>query len=268
MDGPTLVRRAAAAVLAFAMCGWLSTLDPAGRQVRLTAAQNQPPEPPPSPTPPPEPPPPDCTKAKCLALTFDDGPAGSTGELLDILASRNVKAAFFLVGKNAAEHPELVLREHRAGHEVADHSYTHADLGNAPKEKILSELTRTQDAIRRASGVTPTMLRPPYGSTSKLLTGITRRMGMAQVLWTVDPRDWRHRDTEDIERRVLKSVTPGDIVLLHDIHETTVRAVPKIIDRLSAQGYVFVTVSELFGGKLTPGEEYIELNSGEPQGLP
>ncbi|MEU8802539.1 polysaccharide deacetylase family protein [Spirillospora sp. NPDC048819] len=269
MDGPMLVRRGAAGVLAAAVFGGLSTLAPVDERVRLTAARSETPAPEPkAPRPEPKPPPPDCTRVKCLALTFDDGPAESTGELLDILASRNVKATFFLIGENAAKYPGLVRREHEAGHEVADHSYTHADLGRASKKKIISELTRTQEAIRRASGVTPDLLRPPYGSTSERLTRIARRMGMAQILWTVDPLDWRHRDTEDIERRVLESVKPGHIVLLHDIHSTTVRAVPEIIDRLAAKGYVFVTVSELFGGKLAPGEEYTQSNSGEGQGLP
>ena len=273
MDGPNVVRRVAATVLAAAMCGWLSTLAPADEQVRLAAARSKAPaaEPgpeAPKPKPKPKPPPPDCTRAKCLALTFDDGPAESTGDLLDILAARNVKATFFLVGKNVVENPDLVRREHQAGHEIADHSYTHADLGRASRKKITSELRRTQDAIRQASGVTPKLLRPPYGSTSKRLAKITRRMGMAQIMWTVDPLDWRNRDTGDVERRVLKNAEPGGIVLLHDIHPTTVRAVPKIIDRLAAEGYVFVTVSELFAGKLTPGEEYTGLDSGEGQGLP
>ncbi|XRQ12801.1 polysaccharide deacetylase family protein [Actinomadura welshii] len=271
-----LVRRVAAAVLAAALCGWLSTLAPADGGLRLAAAQSEAaaakgaapsnsaaPEPAPAPEPPP-----DCRQVKCLALTFDDGPAESTGELLDILAERDVKATFFLIGENVAENPEVVRRQHQAGHEIADHSYTHADLGRASKKTIVAELTRTQDAIRSASGVTPTLLRPPYGSTSKRLAKVSRRMGMAQILWTVDPFDWRHRDTEDIERRVVKSAEPGGIVLLHDIHPTTVRAVPEIIDRLAAKGYVFVTVSELFGGKLAPGEEYRELESGEGQGLP
>ncbi|TDC58859.1 polysaccharide deacetylase family protein [Actinomadura sp. GC306] len=245
---------------------------PDGGAARLAAAKGKAPgpkseAPEPKPEPPP-PPPPDCTQAKCLALTFDDGPAESTGELLDILASRNVKATFFLVGENAAKRPDLVRRTHAAGHELADHGYTHADLGRASKKTIVSELTRTQDAIRNASGVTPVLLRPPYGSTSERLARVTRRMGMAQVLWTVDPFDWRNRDTDDIERRVVKQAKPGGIVLLHDIHRTTVRAVPEIVDRLAAKGYVFVTVSELFGGKLTPGKEYRELESGAGQGHP
>lgn len=264
-----VVRRAAAAVLMAAVCGWLSTLAPDDGPLRLTAAKDKAPERRSEvPKPKPKPPPPDCTRVKCLALTFDDGPADSTAELLDVLASRNVKATFFLVGENVAEHPDLVRREHAAGHEIADHSYTHADLGRASKKTIVSELTRTQDAIRNASGVTSNLLRPPYGSTSERLARITRRMGMAQVLWTVDPFDWRHRDSDAIERRVLKQAKPGSIVLLHDIHPTTVRAVPEIIDKLAAKGYVFVTVSELFGGKLTPGKEYRELESGDGQGLP
>ena len=269
MDWPGIVRRVAAAVLGAAICGWLSTLAPTAGQADAAAARNgRDAQRPPEPTPKPKPPPPDCTRVKCVALTFDDGPAQSTGRLLDILAARDVRATFFLIGENAAQHPDLVRRQHAAGPEIADHSYTHSDLGRASKQKILSELTRTQDAIRRASGVKPVMLRPPYGATSKRLTEITRQLGLAQVLWTVDPLDWEHRDAGSVERRVLKSVKPGHIVLLHDIHPSTVRAVPKIIDSLAAQGYVFVTVPELFGGRLTPGEEYVRLNSGDAQGLP
>ncbi|HEU5028818.1 MAG TPA: polysaccharide deacetylase family protein [Spirillospora sp.] len=276
MDGPIAVRRAAAAVLAATVCGALSTLGPgpprvglaaasapaggAGHAGRKSAPRRQ--------APPPAPPRVDCLRAKCVALTFDDGPAESTGRLLDILAAHHVRATFFIVGEQAAKFPELVRREHEAGHQIADHSYTHADLGRASTKKIMSELTRTQEAIRRASGFTPTMLRPPYGSLSKRLTAITTRMGLAQVLWTVDPLDWEHHDTKYVERRVLKAVRPGYIVLMHDIHPTTVAAVPTIIEKLAAQGYSFVTVPELFGGTLTPGKEYLRLDSGDRQGLP
>lgn len=276
MDGPIVVRRAAAAVLAATVCGALSTLGPGPRRVGLASAaapaagtghagRKGAPR---GPAPPAAPARVDCTRAKCVALTFDDGPAESTGRLLDILAAHHVRATFFIVGEQAAKFPELVRREHEAGHQVADHSYTHADLGRAPTKKIMSELTRTQEAIRRASGVTPTMLRPPYGSLSKRLTGIATRMGMAQVLWTVDPLDWEHRDTKYVERRVLNAVKPGYIVLMHDIHPTTVEAIPAIIERLAAQGYSFVTVPDLFGGTLTPGKEYLRLDSGDRQGLP
>jgi len=286
------VRRVSAAVLVAAISGLLSTLAPYDGVLQLTAAQNkgsavgseapearseapevrsEAPEArneAPGSKPKPPSPPPDCTRVKCIALTFDDGPAESTRELLDVLAARDVKATFFVVGRNAEKHPELVLREHREGHELGDHSYTHTDLGMSSKQKITSELSRTREAIRRASGATPGLMRPPYGSTSKQVEKAAREMDMAQVLWTVDPLDWRTRDSRDIERRVVKSVKPGSIVLLHDIHRTTVRAVPGIIDELTAKGYEFVTVSELFGGKLTPGKKYRELESGDGQGHP
>jgi peptidoglycan/xylan/chitin deacetylase (PgdA/CDA1 family) len=276
MDGPIVVRRAAAAVLAATVCGALSTLGPGPPRVSLAAAsasaagtghagrKSAPHRPRPSAAPARV----DCLRAKCVALTFDDGPAESTGRLLDILAAHHVRATFFIVGEQAAKFPELVRREHEAGHQIADHSYTHADLGRASTKKIMSELTRTQEAIRRASGVTPAMLRPPYGSVSKRLTAITERTGLAQVLWTVDPLDWEHRDAKYVERRVLKAVKPGYIVLMHDIYPTTVAAIPAIIERLAAEGYAFVTVPELFGGTLTPGKEYVRLDSGERQGLP
>ncbi|MEV5830058.1 polysaccharide deacetylase family protein [Spirillospora sp. NPDC052242] len=266
MDGPGLVRRGAAAVLAAALCGWLSTLAPPAGRVELVVVQavREEPEPP-------KPPPVrdvDCARAKCVALTFDDGPVPGTAELLDMLEARGVRATFFLVGEKAAEHPELVRREHLAGHELGNHSYTHADLGAASKERVLSELRRTQDVIRDATGFTPVLLRPPYGSMSKTLTREARKMGLSQVLWSVDPQDWSERDTGSVEERVVEGTRPGAVVLMHDIHGSTVDAVPEIIDRLRDDGYVFVTVSELFGGRLSPGEEFVERESGQPQGLP
>ncbi|WP_433335569.1 polysaccharide deacetylase family protein [Spirillospora sp. CA-294931] len=193
-----------------------------------------------------------------MALTFDDGPMASTAKLLDILAAGKVKATFFLVGQAVEEAPELVRREHADGHELANHSYSHADLGRSSSAKVTSELARTQAAIKRATGVTPTLMRPPYGSTDKQVATITKRMGLAQVLWTVDPLDWQSRNTKSVERKVVGETRPGYIVLMHDIHPSTVAAVPSILKRLAAKGYVFVTVSELYGKPLAPGRKYIE----------
>jgi peptidoglycan/xylan/chitin deacetylase (PgdA/CDA1 family) len=219
----------------------------------------------PTPTPKPAPEPVDCRKAKCVALTFDDGPMGSTSRLLDILARHKVKATFFLVGRNVETYPQLVRREAAEGHELANHSYSHADLGRSSSAKVASELERTQHAIRRASGVTPVLMRPPYGSTDKQVASVTRRLKLAQVLWTVDPLDWQNRDSERVERKVVGGARNGHIVLMHDIHPTTVDAVPLIIKRLAAKGYVFVTVSELYGAPLTPGKKYIERAPEPPE---
>jgi peptidoglycan/xylan/chitin deacetylase (PgdA/CDA1 family) len=183
---------------------------------------------------------------------------GVTAQLLDILAARKVKATFFLVGRNVQEFPHLVRREAAEGHELANHSYSHADLGRSSGSKVTSELVRTQQAIQKAAGVTPTLMRPPYGSTDKQVARVTKKLGLAQVLWTVDPLDWQVRNTKRVERKVIGGTRSGTIVLMHDIHPTTVAAVPLIIDRLAAQGYVFVTVSQLYGKPLSPGKKYTE----------
>ncbi|MCP2343723.1 polysaccharide deacetylase family protein [Actinomadura rupiterrae] len=197
-----------------------------------------------------------CAKVKCIALTFDDGPVSGTDKLLKILAKRHVRATFFLVGQNAKAHPDLVRKELAAGHEVGNHSYTHADLTRLSSAGIKSEITKTQTAIRKASGFTPHLLRPPYGSTNSRVAAVTKRLGMPQIIWAVDPLDWRDRNSATVERRVIKAARPGYIVLMHDIHPTTVNAVPTILSRLAAKGYVFVTVSELFGRPLKPGKTY------------
>ncbi|MFI0355641.1 polysaccharide deacetylase family protein [Actinomadura sp. 9N407] len=271
--GARVARRWAAMAAGAVVCGWLSTLTPATstmaartaeRHAANTVAAGKPgpgAEVKPTSTPEPEPtpkPPPDCRKVKCVALTFDDGPMGSTARLLDMLAAHQVKATFFLVGRNVEQYPELVRREAAEGHELANHSYSHADLGRSSTAKVTSELERTQRAIRRAAGVTPVLMRPPYGSTDKQVAAVTRRLELAQVLWTLDPLDWRFRDSGRVERKVVGGTRQGHIVLMHDIHSTTVDAVPLIIKRLAEKGYVFVTVSELYGKPLTPGKKYIE----------
>ncbi|MFB4317894.1 polysaccharide deacetylase family protein [Actinomadura sp. 21ATH] len=272
--GAIVTRKWAAVAAGAAVCGWLSTLAPAPGAVaagpaerppaRAVAAAKPQPRPTPTPTPKPKPPPVDCRKAKCVALTFDDGPMSGTSRLLDLLARNKVRATFFLVGGNVEEYPELVRREAAEGHELANHSYSHADLGRSSQAEVTSELVRTQRAIQRVAGVTPVLMRPPYGSTDKQVAAITKRLGLAQVLWTVDPLDWRVRDSARVERKVVGGTRNGTIVLLHDIHATTVDAVPMIIKRLAAKGYVFVTVSELYGEPLSPGKKYVEFTPPKP----
>ncbi|GLZ05762.1 deacetylase [Actinomadura sp. NBRC 104412] len=200
----------------------------------------------------------DCRTRKCVALTFDDGPAPVTGRLLDTLAAHRVRATFFLVGENVERYPEIVAREAREGHELANHSYSHPNLRRPSERAVRRQLRRTQEVIRRVTGVTPTLMRPPYGATDKGVAAITRELGLAQVLWSVDPLDWRVRDKRNVARVVSHEARKGAIVLMHDIHPSTVAAVPRIIERLSRKGYFFVTVSELFGGPLVPGKIYTD----------
>ncbi|MBG0817839.1 polysaccharide deacetylase family protein [Planomonospora sp. ID82291] len=182
----------------------------------------------------------------CVALTFDDGPGRHTGTLLRHLAEYRARATFYVVGRNVAEHPGAVRRMVEAGHEIGNHTWSHPDLTRLPAAAIRTQLARTDRAVEKAAGVTPATVRPPYGAHD---AAVRRRIGRPVVLWSVDTEDWRHRDRSAVARRAVRAVDPGDVILFHDIHPTTVKAIPQVLKRLSARGYRFVTVTELFGGK-------------------
>ncbi|MFC8519448.1 polysaccharide deacetylase family protein [Streptomyces sp. NPDC057257] len=185
----------------------------------------------------------DCKKVKCMALTFDDGPAApETATLLTYLAQYNARATFFTVGQNVAAHPELVRAEARAGHEVGNHSWNHPDLTKLTPEQIASQLDRTSAAIKAATGKAPTLFRPPYGAVNSTVRAAT---SMSPVLWTVDTEDWKYPDATKVAQTVITKAGRNDVVLMHDIHPTSVAAVPEILRTLTARGYHFVTVSHL-----------------------
>ena len=184
-----------------------------------------------------------------IAMTFDDGPSAAlTPKLLDLLAARHIKATFFVIGENVAEHPEIVARAAREGHEIANHSWSHPNLGKMSQEGVRSQLRRTDDAIKSAIGKSPTLLRPPYGSiTEREKRWIHDEFGYDIILWDVDPLDWKRPGPAVVRNRILKETRPGSIVLSHDIHPGTVEAMPSTFDELEAKGFKFVTVSELLG---------------------
>jgi peptidoglycan/xylan/chitin deacetylase (PgdA/CDA1 family) len=186
-----------------------------------------------------------------IALTFDDGPSAKlTPKLLDLLATRHIKVTFFLIGENVAEHPEIVAREAREGHELANHSWSHPNFGKMSDENVRSQIRRTDDAIRSAAGVTPTLLRPPYGSvTTRQKKWINEEFGYKIALWDVDPLDWRRPGPNVVCNRIVKNTRAGSIVLVHDIHPGSIEAIPCVLSQLEAKGYKFVTVSELLAMK-------------------
>ncbi|MFI7108802.1 polysaccharide deacetylase family protein [Nonomuraea sp. NPDC050227] len=189
---------------------------------------------------------PDCRKVKCVALTFDDGPGPYTGTLLRHLAKYQAHATFFVVGQNVGLHPDVVRRTVEAGHELGNHTWSHPDLTRLSPAAIRSQLARTDQAVKSAAGVVPGLVRPPYGATDG---DVRRQAHRPLVLWSVDTLDWRYRDSARVARVSLKRVRPGSVILFHDIHPTTVKALPRVLKGLSARGYRFVTVSELFGGR-------------------
>jgi peptidoglycan/xylan/chitin deacetylase (PgdA/CDA1 family) len=182
-----------------------------------------------------------------IAMTFDDGPSAPlTPKLLDLLAAHHIKATFFVIGENVAEHPEIVARAAREGHEIANHSWSHPNFGKMSDESVRRQLQQTDDAIKNATGKRPTLLRPPYGSiTAREKRWIHDEFGYDIILWDVDPYDWKRPGPVVVRARILKETRPGSIVLSHDIHPGTIEAMPSTFDELEAKGFKFVTVSEL-----------------------
>jgi peptidoglycan/xylan/chitin deacetylase (PgdA/CDA1 family) len=182
-----------------------------------------------------------------IAMTFDDGPSATlTPKLLDLLAAHRIKATFFVIGENVAEHPEIVARAAREGHEIASHSWSHPNFAKMSQESVRSQLQRTDDAIKSATGKSPTLLRPPYGSiTDRGKRWIHDEFGYQIILWDVDPYDWKRPGPVVVRNRILQETRPGSIILTHDIHPGTIEAMPSTLDALEAKGFKFVTVSEL-----------------------
>ena len=184
-----------------------------------------------------------------IALTFDDGPnAALTPKLLDLLAARHLKATFFVVGQNAADHPDILKRAVREGHEIANHSWSHPNLAKMSDEAVRRELQKTDDAIAAAIGKRPTLLRPPYGSiTAHQKKWIHEEFGYRIIIWDVDPLDWKRPGPSVVTARILKETKAGSIVLAHDIHAPTIEAMPATFDQLMKKGFKSVTVTELLG---------------------
>ena len=195
-----------------------------------------------------------------MALTFDDGPSPGTLELLDYFAQQGIKATFFQCGANIERHPEIARAVHAGGHEIGNHTFSHARLcprlGWQPNLRsaanIFSEFARTQDVLEREVGVRPALLRAPYGLRWFGLRAVQRKLGLLGVMWTVIGRDWE-LDAPSIARLVLDRTAPGGILCLHDGRDIqpnpdigqTIEAVKRLVPALQQQGYRFETVSEL-----------------------
>ncbi|MGB3954283.1 MAG: polysaccharide deacetylase family protein [Brooklawnia sp.] len=197
----------------------------------------------------------DCSVQRCVALTFDDGPGPYTSRLLDILDANNVQATFFVVGNRVGGNSSLVARMHREGNLVENHSWSHPDLTTQGSGNIAWQLDDTSNAIANATGARPTMLRPPYGAYNSTVTSMAGQRGMSVILWNVDTQDWLYRNAASVRNAAVVSTSPGSIVLMHDIHPTTVDAVQGIIYDLKGRDYVLVTVDDLLGDP-RPGVVY------------
>ena len=192
---------------------------------------------------------------KTIALTFDDGPGPYTEKLLDILDKYDAKATFFLIGSKVSARANTLRRMQSRGHQLGNHSWSHPELNKVSAEQLASEIDQTNNAIKQAVGTKPNIIRPPYGAFNRAVLEQFRQRGMSAVVWSVDTRDWADRNSEIVCSRAVAGARNGAVILMHDIHQTSVNAVPCILDSLKQQGYSFVTVQNLIGD-MTPGAVY------------
>ena len=206
----------------------------------------KPPEPKPELAPAPAAPTPAPTTGnKVIALTFDDGPGPYTAHLLDILDQYGAKATFFLIGSKVSGQSSVVRSIQARGHQLGNHSWSHPELPKLSVDQIAGEIDRTNEAIRQATGVKPSILRPPYGAVNGVVLEQLRLRNMSSILWSVDTRDWADRNSQIVCSRAVAGARPGAVILMHDIHQTSVNAVPCILSSLKQQGYSFVTIQRL-----------------------
>lgn len=198
----------------------------------------------------------DCSVVKCVALTYDDGPGPLTDELVEVLQDRDAVATFFALGAQVREYPKVAAAVVAAGFEMGSHTTNHVRLTGASAGRVTEEMSSATDTIERVTGQRPTMFRPPYGATDATVASVAASLGQAQILWDVDTKDWADRDSALVAQRAVSGATAGSIVLLHDIHPTTIAATPTIIDGLRAAGFTLVSVRELLGAQLAAGQTY------------
>jgi peptidoglycan/xylan/chitin deacetylase (PgdA/CDA1 family) len=185
---------------------------------------------------------------RTVALTFDDGPHPElTPKLLDILEREKISATFFVIGSCAARSPDIVRRAFDEGHELGNHTWSHPVLTRVSPAQAAEEISRTDALLTDLTGDIPNTLRPPYGAMNDRLSELA--LPRPLMLWDVDTLDWKTRNTPAVERAATRS--DGGIVLLHDIHPTTIEAVPAIIRDFKSRGYRFVTISSYVTWKIT-----------------
>lgn len=181
---------------------------------------------------------------KIIALTFDDGPNPiNTPKVLDLLAERKIKASFFVLGSRAQQYPKITKRIVAEGHAIGNHSWDHPVLTKLKRADLEHQILDTEKVLTEIIGFSPHLFRPPYGAFNQTVIDTAK---LPVILWSIDSLDWKDGKAADIKKEILKHLGTGKIILLHDIHKTTVEALPNILDTLTKDGYQFVTIDELF----------------------
>lgn len=194
-----------------------------------------------------------------IALTFDDGPRASvTNRILDSLQANGGRATFFMVGTNVNANAAVIQRMTAQGCEVGNHTHDHKYISKISADGIVSQISSTNQKIAAACGVSPVVMRPPGGYIDANSLAVLGSLGMPAIMWSIDTRDWQHRNSSRTIETVLSQVKDGDIILMHDIYDATADAAQVLIPELTARGYQLVTVSELAAarGGAAAGQKY------------
>ncbi|MBR5315632.1 MAG: polysaccharide deacetylase family protein [Firmicutes bacterium] len=194
-----------------------------------------------------------------IALTFDDGPSAHTDRLLDIFAEHGGKGTFFVVGNLIDGREETLVRMHQEGHEVANHTWSHRQLTNLTAKEVKDQLMMTRAKIYDVTGKDSLVVRAPYGDCDEMVLGVGKELGVSFYNWSIDTLDWLNKDPQAIYNEIINHAEDGDIVLCHDLHETTVDSMERVIPKLIEEGYQLVTISELMehsDQKVQPGGLY------------
>lgn len=200
-----------------------------------------------------------------IALTFDDGPGEYTEELINCLVENNAKATFFMLGQNVEAYPEIAKELSDAGMELGNHSYSHPDLVTIGAEAAAQQVSNTDAALKAATGFEATVMRPPGGSFND---SVKSAIDHPLIIWSIDTRDWATKSEDQTYQVVMDNAQDGSVVLMHDIHEWSVKAAIRMIPDLIAKGFKLVTVSELAEAKgktLQSGNAYYYFGEGEQQ---
>ncbi|MCW1958258.1 MAG: polysaccharide deacetylase family protein [Mycobacterium sp.] len=206
----------------------------------------------------------DCSHAKCVALTFDDGPTPFTDRLLRVLADNDAKATFFLIGNKVTRDPGITRRIAEAGMEIGNHSWEHPNMTTISEGEIPAQLSRASAAISAVTGRQPRLFRPAGGLSNDAVRAEEGRQGLSEILWDVIPFDWiNDSNTAATVYMLTTQIKPGSVVLMHDTYSSTVDIVYQFLPVLKANGYHMVTVSHLLGPR-SPGTSYGGRENGPP----
>lgn len=191
------------------------------------------------------------TDSMKIAITFDDGPHPYlTDRILEILNRYEVKATFFMVGVNVLNYPDVARNVLAAGHEVGNHTFSHSHIAKLNQNEVMKEVGLCEDALEELCEYRPHLFRPPEGAVNTYVEHCTEDQDYTLILWSLDTRDWEHKNTEQIVQSVLSNISPGDIILMHDYigrQSHTPEALEILLPRLMELGYEPVTVSQLLG---------------------